>query len=268
MVTIDSCDRFSDGSIIEPHMAIGQVFGDSFRVMRQAWLPVFGIAVLIAIIGIPIALMQAGYQEAVIASFPRPPRPEVVEQFKSVRRIAGALVVLDMLFIVYAFAAVADGAKRVLEGEDFNFGKALNTGLRRFLPMLGSSILLYLMLVVATVVFILPVFWIGSIFGLAPTLTVIERCGPFSSLSRSRMLTYRNRWRCLGATAVHIIVLLLVVAIQFFVMYRLGYGAYIAASAVANIVTLPLTMLVTTVMAVQLKGLKDSGGAQNVAQVF
>jgi hypothetical protein len=89
-------------------------------------------------------------------------------------------------------------------------GRAVTTGLSRFFPLLGVSVVVGLLVMIGTWMLIVPGVILACMWFVALPAVVVERAGVFGSLARSRALTSGSRWSILGACFVVIGLVMLV----------------------------------------------------------
>jgi hypothetical protein len=118
----------------------------------------------------------------------------------SVRLIITALaaVILAVLLNALSQAAILYGAFQEMRGRPVSLMESLAKGLTRFLPVIGMSICLGFGIMIGLILLIVPgiIFWI--MWSVAMPACVVERRGPFNSMSRSQELTKGYRWTIFG----------------------------------------------------------------------
>ncbi|MCE9564460.1 MAG: hypothetical protein K8U57_20675 [Planctomycetes bacterium] len=82
--------------------------------------------------------------------------------------------------------------KRATVGEAFAFA------MTRFLSLLGTSILVVLILIVAFICFCIPFIYLGILYSVVAQVVVLEKLGGTSALSRSQQLIANYWWRAFG----------------------------------------------------------------------
>ncbi len=135
--------------------------------------------------------------------------------------IIGGASLLYIFLQLAVVAAILHATFQDMRRREVNMGESIQRGLKRFFPLLGTGILLFLGLVLGAAVLIVPgavltrsnqqmgvvvtvlgvIVVVVSMFILlarwyvfAP-VCVVEKEGPFGSLKRSAALTQGNRWK-------------------------------------------------------------------------
>ena len=134
--------------------------------------------------------------------------------------------------------------------------------------MLLSALILYIMMIVGFVLIIVPGIIVGAVYGLAPTVCIVERRGPFGSLSRSADLTRSNRLRCIAVTVIVFLLPAIVGAIQSIVGVAGGIQVKTVASIFGSFLILPILYVFPAVLVSELKHLKEGGAPSGVVEVF
>lgn len=253
-------------------LPVGATVGSTFRVIGRAWVPLYGISLVLTLASLPSAYLLGKVMGAAVA----------LSQAKSVGgsvtvppvaqgtyALLGAVYVVQTMLTLYAFGVISEGTSRMLQNGLFGLAPALKTGLVRFLPMFVSALSFYVLFAIGLGLLAFPGILVGASYGLAPALCVIERRGPFNSFSRSATLTRDNRWRCIGVT-------LLLMVVPIIVGSAIGGGLGVAlgpknngyASALANFFLLPIFYVFPAALACNLRRLKEGGGPATVADVF
>lgn len=263
MVTIDERDR--------EKLPIGRTVGDTFRVIGRGWPEFYGLSLIVLLVSLPFAVLFAQQMGDLLVLPANPSRADIplAAQKQTLWWQLGAFYAVQIVVTLYAFAAMSDAAAAMLLSGRVGFGASLKVGVTRLLPMLIAAIVFYIGLVVGLALLAVPGIIFGAVYGLAPTLTVIERRGPFASFSRSADLTRGNRWRCIGVT----LILMAAPAIVFAVVdqlitRRLGQQYSLIITTVTNFFLLPVYYVYPAVLAYELRRLKDGGAPSAVAEVF
>jgi hypothetical protein len=117
------------------------------------------------------------------------------------------LLVLAILLYAICQSAMIYGAFQSIRGRKFDVQESIGRGLRRFFPVVGTSICFMLMLGLGMVLLVVPAFFVLTMFWVAVPICVVEGLGPLKSLGRSRELTKGYRWRILGLWFVPVLVI-------------------------------------------------------------
>lgn len=109
-----------------------------------------------------------------------------------------AALILGFILTALCQAVVLYGAFQVMRNQPFQIGESLSKGLARFLPVIGTSICMGFAIGFGTLLLVVPGFILMAMFYVALPSCVVERLGPFQSLSRSSELTKGHRWKVFG----------------------------------------------------------------------
>ena len=271
MVTIDEQDRAGRMPYAADKLPVGQTVGDTFRVIGRGWPKLYGLSLIVLVVSLPFAILFAQQMGDLLVRAADPSRTDIplaVPRQMPWREL-GAFYAVQIAVTLYVFGAVSDGAANMLANGRTSFAASLKAGVTRFLPLLVATVVFYLPLVVCFALLVAPGLVFGAVYGLAPTLTVIERRGAFASFSRSADLTRGNRWRCIGVT----LLLLVVPGGAFFIVNKLvanavGQQYSLIITTAANFFLLPIYYVFPAVLAFNLRRLKEGGAPSAVAQVF
>ena len=102
-------------------------------------------------------------------------------------------------------------------GRRRSIGEAFSFALTRFLPLIGASILVGVIIFVGMLLCCLPGFYFAVSFALVSQVVVLEKLGPGEALSRSQRLVAEFWWRVLG-------VLFLIGVANFILQMAVGAG--------------------------------------------
>ncbi|MDQ0393125.1 hypothetical protein [Labrys monachus] len=101
-----------------------------------------------------------------------------------------------------AAGLTADGAYRRLHGGRFFTGAGVRRAVRRFLPLLGASILSWLLIMVGLAAFVVPgLMAVCALYVVLP-VCVIEERGSVDSMERAAALTRGRRWTIFALFAI------------------------------------------------------------------
>lgn len=102
---------------------------------------------------------------------------------------------------IAAAAALQRAALDYLNHGVFSAGAGFQQALRRFLPLLGLSLIIGIGTVVTIGLFVVPFLILGAIYCLTAVVFIGENRGVFASFARSAALTAGHRWRLVGIHA-------------------------------------------------------------------
>jgi hypothetical protein len=120
-----------------------------------------------------------------------------------------------------------------MRGRPVSLADCFKVGLRRFFPIIGLAIIIFVALMFAFVLLIVPGLMLAMMWSVATPVCVVEQLGPFRSMGRSRELTKGHRWRIFGLFLSIVIPALIVGAIVGGVtLYTLGPSGFLTLDAV------------------------------------
>jgi hypothetical protein len=125
---------------------------------------------------------------------------------------AGGIGLLTFILSTFAQAIVIYAAFQDLRGQPVNAAESLRQGLGRVLPVIVTSVITGLVVVIGCVIFLAPGLIALAAFAVVVPACVVERLGPIESMSRSGELTSGHRWPILGVGAAWTVTGLIVVA--------------------------------------------------------
>ena len=176
--------------------AIGGVLDSGFKLFRACFSKVFWLAIAAALVSAPIDLLQPYFQN-------NTPTGGVVAMIA-----CGVLAAAVLAAVIYgALIARIDSVARAAP---LSVGDALAIGLRRLPAMFVSGLLAVLAVLVGLILVLVPGFIFMIWFVFAPVAVIIERLGPFESLSYSRALVRGHWWRTAALLTIVGIVLVVV----------------------------------------------------------
>jgi len=104
-------------------------------------------------------------------------------------------ILLALVLSGLSQAVVLNAAFEDMRGRPVNMLASLRVGWRRFLPVIGVTLLSGLIAGLAGLALIIPAFIVLTMLFVATPVCVVEGLGPVASLGRSADLTKGSRWR-------------------------------------------------------------------------
>ncbi len=172
------------------------------------------------------------------------------------------------ILIVITHATVLYGAFQVMRGQSFQIGDSLQKGLARFFAVIGTSICMVVAMMFGMILLIVPAFILMSMFYVALPACVVERLGPFQSLSRSGDLTKGHRWKIFGIWLVLAIVGGIVNNIVGRVLIAAGIGITLVVSMVWHALMSAYQAITVAVAYHDLRVVKEGVDIEHIASVF
>jgi hypothetical protein len=183
--------------------------------------------------------------------------------------IVTAVSLLTFLLGMICQAAVLHGAFQDMLGRPVRLLESVQVGLRRFLPVLGASITSFVLIVLAAVLFLVPGLIVYVMLFVTIPACVVERLGPFDSISRSSQLTKGHGW------AIFAMVLLLWIASAIVSAVISGVATTFAgpivaavADAVWSVVETACSAILAVVTYRDLRVAKEGIDTEQIAAVF
>ena len=100
----------------------------------------------------------------------------------------------SLMATLVVWGALMHLASRAYLGGEVSMGEGYRVALRRFLPLLVSGVVVYLLFVLGLVLLVVPGIIAGIVFFAVWQVVVIEGKGPFAAMGRSRQLA-RGAWK-------------------------------------------------------------------------
>ncbi|MGO1074859.1 hypothetical protein [Inquilinus sp. CA228] len=168
-----------------------------------------------------------------------------------------------------AHGAIIYGVVLQLRRQPFSVGHSLEIVLGRLFPIIGVSIAVSLLTVLAAVALLVPGLIVLCAFYVAVPVCVVEEAGIRASLSRSRRLTAGSRWRILAIAVLLFVVGVILGALFGFVARRaLGPVEIAVAQQLLQVCLSAYGAVVVGVVYYQLRAAKDGVDIETLAGVF
>lgn len=228
-------------------LPIGGVFKTTFRIFGRSPL-------LFLLLGL---VAQAAVAARLIIA------PPTVAKFGLTEVI---VLVVNFLLLFVIQTAITLLAVRLYDDQRASVAEGLSLGVRRFLPMLGTTILVILAIYAGLIAIIVPGIIVALIFAVAVPVCAVEPAGPITSMKRSIFLTRGERWRVLGIYCIFFIPFLILSGLAAWTLTMKGHleaGQW--ATLVLQIIWLPLATIFSATIYVELRRLKENVG---VAHIF
>ena len=143
----------------------------------------FGLALLPLLLN--VLLVRGGLQAARAGGVAHP------NPFSGIFILVG---LLSLVATLLTFAAISFGAVERLQGRAITLGERLNVAFRALPVLIGVAILAYIALVIATLLLVIPAFFLATCWSVVVPVVCMERLGVFGAFGRSFELTRNNRW--------------------------------------------------------------------------
>jgi len=180
----------------------------------------------------------------------------------------GFLLVWVLIFTL-SQSMMIHGVFQDMRGRKFAIGVSIARGLRRFFPVIGTSIYAFFLVMIGMFLIIVPGFMAITMLFVVIPVCVVEGLGPGASIKRSRELTRGQRWRILAVYLAPAIV----IAICNIVLLRIGYrslslAAYTAGSFLIASIGSSYQAAVNIVTYHDLRSVKEGLQLEELSAVF
>jgi len=218
-------------------LTIGGVLDNGFKLFRECFSKVFLFALAGALVIAPINLLGPYFQNNV-------PGPGILATVV-------CAIIVAAIFAGVIYGALVARMDSVARAAPLSVGEALAIGLRRLPAMFVCGLAVGIVVVVGLLLLLIPGLIFMIWFAFAPAAVIIERIGPFASLSYSRALVRGHWWRTAALlTIVGIIVIViyfvLVIALSVLVVSNPGTFADGQAPWYIQLVFVPLLSGIVT----------------------
>jgi hypothetical protein len=176
----------------EGNFRFGSVISRSGSVMSRHLL----IFLIVSLIAHSPILLEPGTQAG-----------EPMDLAQALSMLGWGLLTLALLISLSTLgqAAIVHAAFQDMRRRPVRLAESLNVSLRRFLPIIGFSLLGGLLGLLGLILLIIPGLILYTMWIVGLPACVIERLGPWTSLRRSQELTKGDRWKLFGLTLLLII---------------------------------------------------------------
>jgi hypothetical protein len=240
--------------------AIGDVLGRSLSIFRRNFV---AFSLLAGLVMLP-------YLVALLANIQHPNAPLAATMVGGRMTPSGRLwTFLLPVLQTAAQAAVVSGTMTALSGQSVGIAEMARNAARRFWPTLGVVILQGFGVVFGLVLLVVPGLIALAMLYVAIPVCVIEQRGVTASLNRSAALTKGHRWSVFGLLLVvtlgSVVVMLLVEQVALMTVGPIGQAI---AEYAEQVVYIPSTAIVGTVVYQALRTAKEGPDIETVAEVF
>jgi hypothetical protein len=239
---------------------IGDVFSRSFSVFGRRFLPFVATTAVITspILLLPLLNGLAGPRNVA------PGKPDT-----RLEVVGFAVTFLTFALQYLAQAVVLSAAFQDMRGRANKLRDSAWIGITRLLPLAGTLIVTWLAIGLCWIVLAFPGIMVFTMTAVVIPVCVIEKRGPFASMSRSTELTKGNRWRILAIYLVSTLVTLLVsVTFSVLIVDLVGPWLGVFTSFVVSAVITTFTSILNTVVYHDLRVAKEGLDTDSIAAVF
>jgi len=176
--------------------------------------------------------------------------------------------ILKFILQSLAQAMVVYAAFQDLRGRKVSASESLSHGLSQLLSVIGLSILVGLAVGLGMILLLIPGLIALTAFSVALPACVVERDGPSSSMSRSRLLTSGHRWPIFWVALAMAVISYIV---TFLIMTALTSTNYVTTTVVTWVWTTLLLSFQSVYAAIlyhDLRAVTEGVGIEEIAAVF
>jgi hypothetical protein len=200
------------------HMGLGGILDQAIAIVRDNFVLLFTIMLLTLV---PVILAQEFLEMAVTPELPPDPTlEERIEAQQAVMQYWPWFAAINLLNFIVALplanAAVIQAIARRYLGQPVTAMQAISHGLKRLLPLLGTTILVYLAVWGGIILLIIPGIYFAIWFGLSQHVVVLEGIAGPKALGRSKRLVHKDRGTFLALFIVlFVITIMLTMGVEF-----------------------------------------------------
>ena len=178
-------------------------------------------------------------------------------------------ILLGLVLGAVCQAMIVYGTFQALRGRPVQIGQSLGIGLRRAIPVVGTSLASGIVIAIGFIVLVVPGLIAMTVFFVAEPACVVERLGPFESLGRSTELTRGYRWPVFGLAFVIGIVEVIIGAIIGAMLLHAGsLVAYAIVMFVWGALVRAYMSVLVAIVYHDLRVLKEGIDLDRIAAVF
>jgi len=200
------------------HMGIGGILDQAIAIVKDHFILLFTI-MLFGLI--PILLVQQFLELAVTPELP--PEPTMQDYLRAQQQhneywpwFMGINLFYMLIVLPLTNASVIQAVARVYLGQQVTALEAMKHAASRFLPLVGTSILMYLAIWGGLILLIIPGLYFAIWFGLSQHVVVLEGLAGPKALGRSKKLVHKDRGKFLALGLIAgVITVMLVVGAKF-----------------------------------------------------
>ncbi|WP_236795911.1 hypothetical protein [Amycolatopsis sp. GM8] len=222
-------------------LSVGEILDGAIQTMRRYPALVFGVSALIAVVAGALDLVASNW---VLGDAPRAVQPGpaatqaeqmryVTDMFGSLLASLGVLLVISLLIRTFLAGFITVVVGKAVLGRPVTLRESMAELRPRLLPLLGLTVLVTIIVAVASIFLIIPGIWMWALLSLAAPALVLERAGIGQSMRRSWRLVSGTWWRVFGVlllTGIVGVIISTVIEIPFGV----GLGVTSDAADIAN----------------------------------
>jgi len=200
------------------HMGIGGILDQAIAIVKDNFMLLFTI-MLFGLI--PVLMVHQFLQLAVTPDLPDHPTMQdymrAQQQYNTYWPWFMGINIFYLLIVIpITNAAVIQSVARVYLGQSITALEAFKHAFSRFLPLVGTSILMYMAIFGGFLLLIIPGIYFAIWFGLSQHVVVLEGLAGPKALGRSKQLVHKDRGKFLAlGLIVGVISFMLVIGAKF-----------------------------------------------------
>jgi hypothetical protein len=177
------------------HMGLGGILDQAIAIVRDNFVLLFTIMLFLLI---PFTLVQGFLVLSITPELPPNPTPQDImewqqEQMRHFPWIIGIGLLLFIVVYPITNAAVIQAVARLYLGQPVTAIEAIKHAVRRFGPLIGTTILMSLAIWGGLILCIIPGIYFAIWFGLSQHVVVLEGISGTSAMKRSKQLVHKDR---------------------------------------------------------------------------
>jgi len=245
-------------------LGIGAIISDTFGIFASNFPLFFALAAL------PYFLINL----VILGMFPALDLNDPNAAFTAIALTA----ILTSLVFVVVQGVMIRSAVALKTGNGTQLNEAVSAALRGFFPILLLGMAYGILMMLGFLALIVPGLIVMAMFSVYIPAIVFEGKG-FGALQRSSELTKGYRPAIIGALLAVGVMVGIITSAASMVVAAVSPGAYAASGQIANLagaiaeaivqgVTAPLSMIVTGLIFVRLREIKEGGAAEDLVRIF
>ena len=240
---------------VQPEFRVGRVFAASLQALVSNPVPLLVLPLLALSPAILIFAVQYASEAA---------------RDSTVFTVVAVLAVFcSLVFYVIARAAALYGTVRHLQGRTCELRDCLTNGRRNVWKLISAGFVAELAVGFGYSFFLIPGFFLDTLYWVVEAVAVVERNGVGASLRRSASLTKGNRWRVFGIILVCGVLEVVMEVVPSLLPQSNGYAMLLSAVVwMLSLSYLAFAPVVITVTYYHLRQFKDGVDIDEIAAVF
>ncbi|GHF77210.1 hypothetical protein FHX82_005945 [Amycolatopsis bartoniae] len=187
-------------------LSVGEILDGAVTTMRRHPALVFGVSAVVAVVAgvldFAVSYWAVGDISTVQQLGPAATQEEAMRWFGHLLgRLAASLglsLLISLLIRTFLAGFITVVVGRAVLGRPVTFREALTELRPRLLPLLGLTVLVTIIVMIASVFLVIPGIWLWTLLSLAAPALVLEQSRIGESMRRSRRLVSGSWWRVFG----------------------------------------------------------------------